>query len=75
MRSVQELCGSSNLADVTLLVRGRTIPAHRHVLAPHSPVFARMWQHSMSEVHPLVSAIAPAQECTWPVCILAAVAF
>jgi len=49
-RSVQELYGSSNLADISLVVNGRRIPAHRHVLAPHSPVFERMWQHSMSEV-------------------------
>lgn len=51
MRSVQELYGSSHLADVSLVVCGRHMPAHRHVLAPHSPVFERMWQHSMSEVH------------------------
>ena len=50
MRSVQELYGSRSLADVSVIVCGRTIPAHRHVLAPHSPVFERMWQHGMSEV-------------------------
>ena len=49
MRSVQELYGSSHLADVSLVVCGRHMPAHRHVLAPHSPVFERMWQHPMSE--------------------------
>ena len=55
VRSVQELYRSGNLADVSLIVGGRTIPAHRHVLAPHSPVFRRMWQHDMSEV-----SLAPA---------------
>ncbi|CAK0782930.1 hypothetical protein CVIRNUC_006125 [Coccomyxa viridis] len=49
MRSVQELYGSTHLADVSLVVCGRHMPAHRHVLAPHSPVFERMWQHPMSE--------------------------
>ena len=53
MRSVQELYGSTHLADVSLVVCGRHMPAHRHVLAPHSPVFERMWQHPMSEARPL----------------------
>ena len=50
VKSVQEMYGSSNLGDVSLIVAGRTFPVHRHVLAPHSPVFRRMWHHRMSEV-------------------------
>lgn len=49
--SVRELCGSEHLADVCLVVSGKRMPAHRHVLAPHSRVFERMWSHSMAEVH------------------------
>lgn len=49
--SVRGLCGSEHLADVCLVVCGHRMPAHRHVLAPHSPVFERMWSSSMSEVH------------------------
>ena len=45
-----ELCGSEHLADVCLVVCGVRMPAHRHVLAPHSRVFARMWASAMSEV-------------------------
>jgi hypothetical protein len=48
--SVRTLCGSEHLADVCLVVGGRRMPAHRHVLGPHSRVFERMWSHSMSEV-------------------------
>ena len=50
VKSVQELYGASNLADINLIVGGRTFEVHRHVLAPHSPVFRRMWHHHMSEV-------------------------
>ena len=50
MKSVQELYGTGHLADMALLVGGRKLPAHRHVLAPHSPVFERMFMTSMSEV-------------------------
>lgn len=52
--SVRGLCGSEHLADVCLVVRGRRMPAHRHVLAPHSRVFERMWSNSMSEVAPCI---------------------
>ncbi|KAL0020200.1 hypothetical protein WJX79_010998 [Trebouxia sp. C0005] len=31
-------------------VEDRQIPAHRHVLATHSSMFDRMWNHSMKEV-------------------------
>ncbi|CAL8470672.1 g10214 [Coccomyxa elongata] len=48
--SVRGLCGSEHLADVCLVVCGHRMPAHRHVLAPHSPVFERMWSSSMSEM-------------------------
>lgn len=47
--AVRELCGSEHLADVVLIVRGARMPAHRHVLAPHSRVFARMWACAMAE--------------------------
>lgn len=50
LQGVQELFNNPHLSDVTLLVEQRQIPAHRHVLATHSHMFDRMWNHSMKEV-------------------------
>ena len=50
LHSVMELYNNHHLSDVTLIVDGRHIPAHRHVLATHSCMFDRMWNHSMKEV-------------------------
>ena len=50
LNSVMELYNSTHLSDVTLVVQDREIPAHRHVLATHSTMFDRMWNHSMKEV-------------------------
>ncbi len=50
LNSVMELYNNTHLSDVTLIVEDRQIPAHRHVLATHSRMFDRMWNHSMKEV-------------------------
>ncbi|KAL3161670.1 hypothetical protein ABBQ38_008771 [Trebouxia sp. C0009 RCD-2024] len=50
LNSVMELYNNTHLSDVTLVVEDRHIPAHRHVLATHSQMFDRMWNHSMKEV-------------------------
>ena len=50
LNSVMELYNNTHLSDVTLIVEDRQIPAHRHVLATHSQMFDRMWNHSMKEV-------------------------
>lgn len=42
-------CGSPDLSDVVLKVRGTRIPAHRVLLAAASPVFARMFESRMQE--------------------------
>jgi hypothetical protein len=60
---MRALCGSEHLADVCLVVSGKRMPAHRHVLAPHSRVFERMWSHSMAEVcHSPSPASLPLQD-------------
>ncbi|DBB04815.1 TPA: hypothetical protein ACH3X3_010105 [Trebouxia sp. C0006] len=50
LNSVMELYNNTHLSDMTLIVEDRQIPAHRHVLATHSSMFDRMWNHSMKEV-------------------------
>ena len=50
LNSVMELYNNTHLSDVTLIVEERQIPAHRHVLATHSQMFDRMWNHTMKEV-------------------------
>ena len=54
LNSVMELYNNTHLSDVTLVVEDRHIPAHRHVLATHSQMFDRMWNHSMKEVSHLM---------------------
>ena len=54
LNSVMELYNNTHLSDVTLVVEDRQIPAHRHVLATHSQMFDRMWNHSMKEVSRLM---------------------
>jgi BTB/POZ domain len=41
--------GSASFSDVAVLAGDRRIPAHRVILAMHSPVFARMLESPMSE--------------------------
>lgn len=50
VQGMMELFNNPHLSDVTLVVEERQIPAHRHVLATHSHMFDRMWNHSMKEV-------------------------
>ena len=52
LKSVRDLFSAHHLSDVILIVKGRRIPAHRHVLATHSRVFERMWGSLMREVRP-----------------------
>ena len=40
---------NGSLSDVSLVVSGRTIPAHRVVLASRSSVFRAMFEHNMKE--------------------------
>ena len=44
-------------SDVSIVVGASRIAAHRQVLATHSKVFQRMWEHDLREVRPP----APAQ--------------
>ena len=57
LNSVMELYNNTHLSDVTLVVEDRQMPAHRHVLATHSQMFDRMWNHSMKEVSCLMLLI------------------
>lgn len=50
LQGTAELFNNPHLSDVTLVVEDRQIPGHRHVLATHSHMFDRMWNHSMKEV-------------------------
>ena len=50
VKGVMDLFNNTHLSDVTLVVEDKAIPAHRHVLATHSHMFDRMWNHSMKEV-------------------------
>lgn len=50
LNSLRELYNTDHMSDMTLVVGGRRIPAHRHVLATHSIVFDRMLSTSMREV-------------------------
>jgi len=54
LNSVMELYNNTHLSDMTLIVEDRQIPAHRHVLATHSSMFDRMWNHSMKEVRAML---------------------
>lgn len=56
LNSVMELYNNTHLSDMTLVVEDRQIPAHRHVLATHSSMFDRMWNHSMKEVRALLAS-------------------
>ena len=55
LNSVMELYNNTHLSDMTLIVEDRQIPAHRHVLATHSSMFDRMWNHSMKEVRAMLT--------------------
>ena len=56
---MRELCGGGHLADVALVAGGATLPAHRHVLAPHSRVFGAMWATAMAEVRAVSLTLNP----------------
>ena len=43
------LLDSGNLADVSLLVAGKELRAHKLILATRSPVFAAMFEHDTKE--------------------------
>ncbi|KAK9829027.1 hypothetical protein WJX72_003488 [[Myrmecia] bisecta] len=47
LSSVRDMFNSPHLSDITLVVEGRRVPAHRHVLATHSPVFEAMFQQCL----------------------------
>ena len=48
-RHLAEFYSSSNIGDVTLVVKNKEFQAHKAILAARSPVFAAMFQHNMKE--------------------------
>ena len=49
LAATAKLLESGLFSDVTLVVEGQEICAHKAILAAHSPVFKAMFEHKMSE--------------------------
>ena len=50
LNNIMKMYNSPLHSDVSILVEGSRIAAHRQVLATHSKVFQRMWEHDLQEV-------------------------
>ena len=49
MENLGELWQQARYADVTLVVQGRELPAHKMVLAANSAVFNAMFENNLKE--------------------------
>ena len=50
LNNIMKMYNSPLHSDVSILVEESRIAAHRQVLATHSKVFQRMWEHDLQEV-------------------------
>ncbi|UYV69894.1 SPOPL [Cordylochernes scorpioides] len=49
IENMKFLLESKKLSDISLIVSGHTVHAHKNILAARSPVFAAMFEHEMKE--------------------------